>query len=312
MLSRVANNLFWLDRYVERSYGILNLLKTNYNSTLDSGNYSSWGEISKTYVGESSKVKYENYDDTLKLIYYMLFNRDNPNTLINLVTKARENARSVQEHISREVWLSVNKYYLHVSGKNLTKRKLERDPLSFINNLILYNHIYYSSADISQERGNAYCFMNLGKYFERIIQIVDFLSVRVKGFEEKEGDLSETFFWKNLLISVGGYQLYIKTYKSIFRMDNIIEMLCLNSFFPRSIKYSIDKLHTHLTRLIEYNMINDKELIFTIGKLKNSIDYTSFQTIKKKSLTVFLDEIIIELNFISILIGKVFFSQKYL
>ena len=120
MLSRVANNLFWLDRYVERSYGILNLLKTNYNSTLDSGNYSSWGEISKTYVGESSKVKYENYDDTLKLIYYMLFNKDNPNTLINLVTKARENARSVQEHISREVWLSVNKYYLHVSGKNLT------------------------------------------------------------------------------------------------------------------------------------------------------------------------------------------------
>ena len=95
-------------------------------------------------------------------------------------------------------------------------------------------------------------------------------------------------------------------------MDNIIEMLCLNSFFPRSIKYSIDKLHTHLTRLIEYNMINDKELIFTIGKLKNSIDYTSFQTIKNKSLTVFLDEIIIELNFISILIGKVFFSQKYL
>ena len=153
--------------------------------------------------------------------------------------------------------------------------------------------------------------MNLGKYFERIIQIIDFLSVRVKGFEEKGRPFLKHFL-KNLLISVGGYQLYIKTYKSIFRMDNIIEMLCLNSFFPRSIKYSIDKLHTHLTRLIEYNMINDKELIFTIGKLKNSIDYTSFQTIKNKSLTVFLDEIIIELNFISILIGKVFFSQKYL
>ena len=96
MLSRVANNLFWLDRYVERSYGILNLLKTNYNSTLDSGNYDSWGEISKTYVGEASILKYENYEDTLRLIYYMLFNKDNPNTLINLVTKARENARSVQ------------------------------------------------------------------------------------------------------------------------------------------------------------------------------------------------------------------------
>ena len=51
MLSRVANNLFWMDRYMERSYGLLNLIKTNYNSTLDSGDYSSWDNVLKTYMG---------------------------------------------------------------------------------------------------------------------------------------------------------------------------------------------------------------------------------------------------------------------
>ena len=55
MLSRVANNLFWMDRYMERSYGLLNLIKTNYNSTLDSGDYSSWNKIMYTYLAIQSE-----------------------------------------------------------------------------------------------------------------------------------------------------------------------------------------------------------------------------------------------------------------
>ena len=61
MLSRVANNLFWMDRYMERSYGLLNLIRTNYNSTIDSGDYSSWNGILNTYMGIDEEKHYENY-----------------------------------------------------------------------------------------------------------------------------------------------------------------------------------------------------------------------------------------------------------
>ena len=68
MLSRVANNLFWMDRYMERSYGLINLIKTNYNSTIDSGDYSSWGIIMKSYMGQIESEEYENYMDSISAI----------------------------------------------------------------------------------------------------------------------------------------------------------------------------------------------------------------------------------------------------
>lgn len=311
MLSRVANNLFWMDRYMERSYGLLNLIRTNHNSTIDSGDYSSWNAILKTYMGIEEFKIYENYSDSISIIDFMLFDINNSNTLINMVTRARENARSVQEHISRELWLSVNKYYLYVNNKKIIKKYKKSDPIDFVNELLQYNHIYYSSADITQERGNAYCFMNLGKYFERVVQSIDFLSVRVISLNDENQNLSESFFWKNLLSSIGGYQLYIKTYKSIFNVENIIEMISINEFFPRSIRYSVKKLNTHIERLNQFNRLNDTKLLFNIGKLKNSLDYTTIEGIKKIGLNKFLENIKFDLNEISTNINKVYFSQSY-
>ena len=311
MLSRVANNLFWMDRYMERSYGLLNLIRTNHNSTIDSGDYSSWNAILKTYMGIEEFKIYENYSDSISIIDFMLFDLNNSNTLINMVTRARENARSVQEHISRELWLSVNKYYLYVNNKKVIKKYKKSDPIDFVNELLQYNHIYYSSADITQERGNAYCFMNLGKYFERVVQSIDFLSVRVISLNDENQNLSESFFWKNLLSSIGGYQLYIKTYKSIFNVENIIEMISINEFFPRSIRYSVKKLNTHIERLNQFNRLNDTKLLFNIGKLKNSLDYTTIEGIKKIGLNKFLENIKFDLNEISTNINKVYFSQSY-
>lgn len=310
MLSRVANNLFWMDRYMERSYGLLNLIKTNYNSTLDTGDYDSWNGILRSYMGIDKNISNENYQDSISVIDYMIFNNSNPNTLINMITKARENARSVQEHISREIWISINKYFLKITDKKFYKYYKKNDPIDFINELTQFHHIYYSVADISQERGNAFCFMNLGKYFERILQSIDFLSVKIDILESSKNDLNESYFWKNLLISIGGYQLYIKTYKSIFNVENIIEMITINQFFPRSIKFSVDKLYSHITRLNEFNKPENNGLIFSTGKMKNELTYTSISSIKEEGLKNFVYKIQYDLNSISKEINNTYFYQN--
>ena len=310
MLSRVANNLFWMDRYMERSYGLLNLIKTNYNSTLDTGDYDSWNGILKSYMGIDKNISNENYQDSISVIEYMIFNNSNPNTLINMITKARENARSVQEHISREIWVAVNKYFLKITEKKFYKYFKKNDPIDFINELTQFHHIYYSVADISQERGNAFCFMNLGKYFERILQSIDFLNVKIDILESNENNLNESYFWKNLLISIGGYQLYIKTYKSIFNVENIIEMITINQFFPRSIKFSVDKLYSHITRLNEFNKPESNSLTFLTGKMKNVLTYTSISSIKEEGLKNFVYKIQYDLNSISNEINNIYFYQN--
>ena len=294
-----------MDRYMERSYGLLNLMKANYNSTLDSEDFSSWDSIMKSYMG----VDYVENNSALSVIDFMVFNRSNNNTLINMVTNARENARSVQEHISREIWLSINKYFLDISNQDFYKSFKQKDPIDFIDELIQYHHIYYSVADVTQERGNAYCFMNVGKYLERILQSIDFLNVKVDSLKTMNNNLTESYFWKNLLVSIGGYQLYIKTYKSIFSIDNIIEMISLNEFFPRSIKFSVDKLYTHVMRLEKFNKPQENSLYFMTGKLRNQLKYSNLDSIKKQGLKKFAYEIQLQLNDISKEINKIYFYQ---
>ena len=290
---------------MERSYGLLNLMKANYNSTLDSEDFSSWDSIMKSYMGVEDIEK----NTALSVIDFMVFDRSNNNTLINMITSARENARSVQEHISREIWLSINKYFLDISSQDFYKSFKEKDPIDYINELIQYHHIYYSVADVTQERGNAYCFMNVGKYLERILQSIDFLNVKVDSLKTKNNNLTESYFWKNLLVSIGGYQLYVKTYKSIFSVDNIIELISLNEFFPRSIKFSLDKLYTHIMRLEKFNKPHENNLNFMAGKLRNQLKYSNLDSIKKQGLKNFAYEIQLQLNDISNEINKVYFYQ---
>ena len=119
MLSRVANNLIWLDRYMERGNGILSLLKVNYYANQDSPELFSWTPIMKTFTTYDNEFYTE---DALECIDFMIFNTGNSNSILNIVTKARENARSVQEHISRELWLCINNYYLYLTNKDLPRR----------------------------------------------------------------------------------------------------------------------------------------------------------------------------------------------
>ena len=300
-----------MDRYMERSYGLLNLIITNYNSTLDSGDYSSWNGILKTYMNIDSLEDLYEYDDAISIIDFMLFDELNPNTLINIIKKSRENARGVQEHISKEVWLSSNKFYLNISDRLIRKKFRRSDPIVFLEDLLNFNLMYYSNADLTQERGNAFGFMNLGKYYERTLQSVDFLSYRFNDLTKNDYALQESVFWKNLLLSIGGYQIYLKTYKSIFNVNNIVELISLNKFFPRSIKYSLRKLSVHVSLLNKYNNKIDNELLFHVKKLDNYVGYSSIESINEIELGTFLEKIKSDLNHIYSLITKTYFSQLY-
>ena len=88
-------------------------------------------------------------------------------------------------------------------------------------------------------------------------------------------------------------------------------MIAINENFPRSIRYSVNKLYTHIERLNSFNQLNDKELLFHVGKLKNTLQYTTIDSIKKIGLQQFLEEIKFGLSDISLNVNKIYFSQTY-
>ncbi len=309
MLSRVANNLFWLERYMERSNGLLNLLKTNYLSDQDFQNPKSWEKMLTTYC-DVTKKKLLIEGSAIEILKYMILDSGNPNTVINLIRKSRENARSVQGHISTEMWLNINKYFLAITKKNMLSRFKKEDPVLLIDEILNYNMIHLSTSDITQERGNAYCFINLGKYLERLFQSTEFLLSRRLNSETSMDALEENIYWKYLLISIGGYQQYIKAHKSVFLTEKIMEMIILNPHFPRSIYYCIQKLSLHINRLSTFNkMKSTNDLSFLVGKLKSSLFYTKIENLKSMGPDVFLETLKFDLISISSQIDSQYFHN---
>jgi uncharacterized alpha-E superfamily protein len=306
MLSRVANNLIWLERYMERGNGILSLLKVNFYANQDSPELFPWEPIIKTYTPFDNTFYTE---DAVECIDFMVFSLDNSNSILNVVTKARENARSVQEHISKELWLCINNYYLFLTKKGLRDKLKEDDPIKFLDSLHAFHLMFFGSMDITQERGPAYNFLNIGKYLERVIQITDFTAIKLVEIAKTTDRLEQSFYWKNLLLSLGGYQLYLKKHKSYFKEDHIITMVFQDKLFPRSLYYCVSKLNRHVNQLIDSGELKKNDLDFLIGKLESTIKYTTIESINNQGLDQFIKEIKEDIKNISFSINTVYFSH---
>jgi uncharacterized alpha-E superfamily protein len=295
MLSRVADSLYWMSRYMERTDGILRMLKINYASSQDDPQEFSWKPVLRifTYLADDSSESPGN--ESRKVLQYMVTDRENPNSVFNIVTRARENARSVQDHITKELWQCLNDFYHAIREDQLVVWLNQEDPVSVLDVLIRQGLIYYGTIDITMARGEGYAFLNIGKYLERAVQSSDILDVK---FSDLDYDIAsaDTVYWKYLLLSISGYELYLKTYRSGFEAKNVVEQIVLNKDFPRSVIYSINQLQRYIERLrSERHAENYQQIEFMIGRLKSRVHYSTVDTIMQQGLHNFLSEVKAEL-----------------
>jgi uncharacterized alpha-E superfamily protein len=213
MLSRVADSLYWMSRYMERTDGILRMLKINYASSQDDSNGFTWRPSLKVFSfledEEIAKLEKSNRE----VLQFMVVDKDNPNSVVNMVTKSRENARSVQDHVTKELWQCLNEFYHIVRDEKLARALRTEDPITVLDALIRQGILYYGTAEITMSRGEGMCFMSIGKYLERAVQSADILDVK---FSELSYDLdktADTTYWKYFLLSISGYELYLKNYR---------------------------------------------------------------------------------------------------
>src|SRR5882757_5125406 len=135
MLSRVASSLYWLSRYVERSDGILRMLKINYASSQDTVQEFTWEPVVRIFSGQDEETE-KLGNNSRAVIRYMVTGKNNPNSILNIITLARENARGVQEHITKDLWQCLNEYYHTVKDSKLDRMLQREDPISTLEGLI--------------------------------------------------------------------------------------------------------------------------------------------------------------------------------
>ena len=312
MLSRVADSLFWMSRYIERSDGILRMLKVNYAYSQDSIQEFSWKPVLHlfTYLKEEEAKQMEK--NPRAILNYLVTDKANPNAVVNIVTLARENARSVQDHITKELWQCLNDYYHTTKEEWLTHWLQKDDPITILDVLIKQGLLYYGTADITMSRGEGYSFMNIGKFLERAILSVDILNVRF--INNQNGDIdavADAPYWKYLLLSIAGYELYLKTYRTGFEARNVVEQVVLNNHFPRSIIYSITRLQRYFDRLKQEGKISSYQQIdFMIGKLLSKVRYSTPETIISQNLHQYLIEIKNDLYAIANALNQYYFAYS--
>jgi uncharacterized alpha-E superfamily protein len=311
MLSRVADSLYWMSRYMERTDSNMRMLKTNYASSQDNIEEFSWRPVLRifTFLDEQEIVKMEK--DSRVVLQYMVAGKDNVNSVVNMVSKARENARSVQDHITKELWQSLNEFY-HIVKEDRLRIVLELDdPVTTLDSLIRQSMLYYGISETTMFRGEGFSFMNMGRYLERSIQSIELLDVKFSDLSYDMEKTAEVTYWKHMLLSISGYALYLKTYRSAFEARNVIDQVIFNTSFPRSVLYSVNQLHRYFERLKnEMDSEGYRKIDFMIGKLRSKIQYSNLQHVSEVGLHNFLMSLNQDLQLIGSTLNQYYFAYS--
>ena len=276
---------------MERTDGILRMLKINYASSQDDTQEFSWKPVLKIFTFLSEPDANILAHDTRAVLKFMLIGKDNQNSVLNIVTLARENGRSVQDHITKEMWQCLNDFYHTMRQDKLEVLLQNEDPITTLDNLIKLGLLYFGTTDVTMARGEGNSFINIGKYLERAIQSIDILDIKFSDMNYEMGTVTDTTYWKYLLMSISGYELYLKTYRGGFEAKNVVEQIVLNDQFPRSVIYSINRLQRYFDRLkLERNKSEYDQIDFMIGKLRSKVKFSTCDSIISEGLHPFLND----------------------
>jgi uncharacterized alpha-E superfamily protein len=300
MLSRVADSLYWMSRYIERAENNARIAGVHLQLLLDLTNPSGAGPqqqwdpiISSLEENEFFSSLYDNPDGKA-VIDFVSLQEKNPNSIHSCLTLARENARTTSEQISSEMWEQINRLYLFV--KSDPAKKLARtSPYEFFKLIIAGSHLFQGITDATMTHGEGWDFIRIGKLLERADCTSRILDVKyhiLLPSGEKVGGNVDTIQWMSVLRSCSALEAYRKLYVGQVAPWKVAEFVITHADFPRSIRFSVDSLDAALHRISgsgETHYANEAERLS--GRLRSDLDYVTIGDIFKFGLHEYLEQI---------------------
>ena len=235
MLSRVAESLYWTGRYIERAEDTSRLLHVNFHGLLDADlpdRGIAWRELI-LLVGRDELFREHFSDYTAQNVTeFLLWHPANPDAVTACVARARENARSVREQVSSEMWEHLNRLHLLVSRTR--KGAALAAPHDFFVRIREGSHAFQGVMKATLPRGEAYEFVELGTHLERADATARVLSAKVPGLESDQQLLS------NLLKTCGAFEAYRKQEYDELRAARVVAFLLLERRFPRAVCFCLE------------------------------------------------------------------------
>jgi len=315
MLSRVANHIYWLGRYLERAENYARFIDVNFNlmQDLPVDLKEQWQPLVAATGDLDLYLEKNQGFERHQVMYFLTFDQDNANSMLSSVNKARENARIIRENLTKETWEKVNElYYMLQNGleKKVWKKEDPRQFYELVKNQIL---LLYGLADSTVARTEGWYFRQLGQLLERADKTSRILDVKyhiLLPSPIEVGSPLDFLHWMALLKSVTGFNTYRRLYGNI-DPSGVVEFLVLNKYFPRSIYYCLKEAERCLHNIsgnTTDGFITSAEK--ALGEMRSRLEYSEVDDVVSLGLHEYLDTLQLKINHISDLIDINYFRLK--
>ncbi|WP_024481026.1 alpha-E domain-containing protein [Cellulophaga baltica] len=312
MLGRVANTIYWMNRYLERAENYARFMDVNYNLSLEMppDEEQQWKPIVvitgdwELYKSLNTKVSKS------KVIYFLTFDEKNPNSIYNCILKARENARAIRPEITKEFWEQINALNYLVKAGLENKCHKESNLREFFTNVKNGCQLLYGMYDATISRNEGWHFGKLGQAIERADKTSRVLDTKyhlLLDSPNEVGSSLDLIQWSSLLKSVSAYDMYRKKYGKL-TSASIAEFLILDTEFPRSILACLIRAEQSLITLSGSSFGFSNSAQKQLGALKSQLEYTAINEIISGGMHEYLDDIQKKLNGISTAVYESFFT----
>jgi uncharacterized alpha-E superfamily protein len=294
MLSRVADSLYWMSRYLERAEHTARLVNVNLNLTLDrapANTMRHWGRLLASLrmppkVADVGTVAEVAAGSTLDLA-----NRD---SIAACIAASRENARQVREQISSEMWEQLNRLTLRVKGTGM-EEIWHTEPHEFFQSVKDGAHLFLGITDATMSHGEGWQFIQLGRFIERAAATAALLDIYLPPHIEQQRASPEQLDYLGLvgvLKSCTAFEAYCQVYTAHVQPQSIAEFLLLNAECPRSVRFAVESLQAALQTISKLTGVRKAGRAERLaGRLRASLEYGQVDEIIAGNLGAFLEDI---------------------
>ena len=294
MLSRVAESLYWMSRYLERAEHTARLIDVHLTQMLDqTGGDASlrWQRLLRSLHTPQPAGEVDAYSITRALT----FDEDNTSSIVSCIASARENARQVREQISSEMWEELNRLFLRVKHTSM-EQIWHAEPHKFLNNVKENIYLFQGITDATMSHSEGWHFIRVGRFLERTTATAALLDTHFSVFlteqTEYESEPLDYLSWVELLRSCASFEAYCKVYTATIRPAQIAEFLLLNAEAPRSIRFACTMMQGALQAIAKATGArNPGRAERLAGRLRAALDYDQIEEILGGDIHEYLESI---------------------
>jgi uncharacterized alpha-E superfamily protein len=289
MLSRVAESLYWMSRYLERAEHTARVIKVQLNLMLERETEDDdrhWRRMLRSLAIEMNDVREGEAQALAKVLIHSTSSRS---SIVSCIMAARENSRQVREQISSEMWEQINRMFIDVQRANADEAS---DVTDFLQATKDGAHLFQGITDSTMTHGEGWQFIQAGRSLERASSLATLLGVHFREFYGK-GAEPEPLEWIGLLRSCTAFEAYCKAYTADLRPDRIAEFLVLNPTFPHTIRFSADALETAMKQIgAEVSSRRSARVERIAGRMQATLAFGQIDEIMSGGLHAYLDTVL--------------------